>query len=183
MSAKSANLSAIELLKRANQGAILEAVFQIPAGDDTFIDAKLTAPDVVEIWQESDLQRTALWAKAQEAGLVGKPVDEAKWQAEFERYKSSEGVKQEDIDAYADKKPKDLAEQYANEHAGINTVRNIIPRYLKNLDNTHLLPTEQDREDFRRIMARNSDIFKAISDIYVSLSRQIAAEKETVKNS
>ncbi len=171
-----APLSAIDILRQANKNAILEASFQIPIGDGNFLDAKLTAPDVVEIWQESELQRKALWAKAQEAGLVGKPINESEWREELAK------LKKEEKEDFIAKKPKDLAEQYANQHAGINTVRNIIPRYIRDLDDNYLFQSEQDRDDFRRIMSRSSDIFKAISDVYVSLSRQVMEEKEAIKN-
>ena len=188
---KNNNFSAIDLLKRANQNAVLEASFQIPVGDgESFIGAKLTAPDIIEIWQESELQRKALWAKAQEAGLVGKPINEDEWKREIEKAQAEvEKASPEDREArekalasLEENRPKDLAEQFANQHAGINIVRNIIPRYLRDLDDRPLFQSEADQNDFRRIMSKNSEIFDVISRIYVSLSKQIAEEKAVIKN-
>lgn len=188
---KSNKLSAIALLKRANQNAVLEASFQIPVGDDdTFIDAKLTAPDIIDIWQESELQRKALWSKAQDAGLVGKPINEAEWRKEIEKARAEiekanpeeREAREKALETMEANPPQDLAEQFANQHAGINVVRNIIPRYLRDLEDRPLFPSEADQNDFRRIMSKNGRIFDVISGIYVSLSKQIAEEKAVIKN-
>ena len=170
-------MSNIDILRKANAGAVLESVFQIPVGDGSFMDAKLTAPDAMRIWEESDLERRAVWAKAEERGLVGKPINRAEWEEELAKIE-----KKKDREAAKADPPKDQAEQFARKFGGLNVIRSIIPKYLKGLDGEPLFRDEQECEDFVKIMFWNQDILKVVSGAYVELTKQMNAAREAVKN-
>ncbi|HNR69540.1 MAG TPA: hypothetical protein PKN24_15955 [bacterium] len=169
-------VSTIELLRRANQGAVLETSFQIPIGDGNFIDAKLTAPDAMRIWEESDLERRAVWAKAEEKGLVGKPINRVEWDADLER------MTPEERELAEQNPPVDQAEQFARRFGGINVLREIIPRHLRDTRGEYLFGEKQDREDFVRIMFYNQEILRVVSNAYVELTRKINQAREAIKN-
>lgn len=171
-----AKQSAIDVLRKANQGAVLETSFQIPVGDGNSIDAKLTAPDAMKIWEESDLERRAVWSKAESKGLVGKPIDRAEWDKDLER------MTPEEREIAEKTPPVDQADQFARRFSGINVLRQIIPRHLRDLHGEYLFPTESDREDFVKIMFYNQNILKVVSGAYVELMHQINQAREAVKN-
>jgi hypothetical protein len=168
--------SAIELLRAANQGAVMETVFEIPAGDGTTIKARLTAPDAMQIWQESDLEQRAIWVRAEALGLVGKPINQKEWDEELDRM-SLENRKLAEANP-----PKDQAEQCARKHGGMNVMRTIIPKYLQDVKGNYLFPTKQEQDDFVKIMFYNSSIMQTVMNAYAELSQRIQEAKSSIKN-
>lgn len=169
--------SNISILRQANTGAIMETAFQIPVGNGVdVIEAKLTAPDVMRIWEESDLERRAVWAKAEAKGLVGKPIDRVEWEKELEQMEEKDRVEAEK------NPPKDQAEQFARKFSGLNVIRSIIPKYLRNIHGEPLFGDEQEVEDFVKIMFYNTEILKAVSGAYVQLTKMMNHARDAVKN-
>jgi len=166
----------IELLKAANEKKLIQVNFDIPCGEEP-IKATLRAPDAYEIWEAQELKKRQALAKALKAGLRGLPVDEEEWQAELARY-----TEEETRVKMAKDRPVDQAEQYARKVAGLRTIMDLLPKYLRDDKGQLLFPTEEEQADFLEIMTNDPEIMTLLMNKYVELSNKVRKVGDEVKN-
>ena len=174
---------AIDLLRKANKKTIISEEFRIPLEDEQYIFAVLTAPDMMTLQRAQKRTYTIEIAKMKAEDSEGfyLPIDEDKWNESLEPHKDDK----ETLKRLEESKPKFLGEQIVNEEAMTIAIQNLLPAYLKDKKGEPLFKTKSEQKEFTAIMCGNLELFKLLSEKYVSLITQMsnaAKEANEVKN-
>lgn len=166
----------IDILMAANKNKLLQVEIEIPYGDKSK-KAFLRTPDAWSIWEEQDLKRRHALNKAVKEGLRGVEIDQAEWEKELAQYKDEDTRARMAIDP-----PSDQAEQYARKVAGLRTIIDLIPRYLRDEDGSLLFPSHDEQNLFVEILTNDTELMNAILAKYVELTTKIKDTGTEIKN-
>lgn len=122
----------IDILRKANARAPLRVEMEL-SGQKCWLHFP-NRHKIVDIQEK--IYRIA-YAEAADLGLVGKPINEAEWTALEALAKTSK-----------QKKPTDLAEQYAQHQSTMQSVYNLIPALVRDEQGEELFPTLEEKRAF-----------------------------------
>ena len=191
----------IELLRAANKYKPVTAEIEIPLDGEDTLKVILHAPDIFAIQEEQEIVYQLKLAECVSKGMQKYPVPESEWVKEMldlisevdrdKVFKITHKPKEstiystvaEDMRKYLLKnKPSNLAELTAQRISKIQTVRELIPKFLKTSEGEPLIQTAEDHEYFKEVMANNLPLFTEITRAYTGLVKQMTEKREAVKN-
>lgn len=173
-------LRPIDLIRNANKGKKKTVKIQIPIGDEKYINAILSAPDILTIGREQTRQGKLAYARIakEEPDAVKTDIIESDWQAKLDMQDDPEireRMKKEN-------RPKNLAEQMAQDESTSIVIEKLLPKYLRGLDGKLLFPTQEEREMFREEMLSDLKFYQDISKKYIDLITDYMKTEQLAKN-
>ncbi|NQT01457.1 MAG: hypothetical protein HQ580_05515 [Planctomycetes bacterium] len=163
----------IEILIAAQKGKDIKVEFDIPVGDKV-LKAVLTAPDKYEIQKRQDVIYRREFASYRAEGLENEPPNESEWKEEQLRYKK------ELRDTLV--KPKNMAEQGASSLSKLETICDVLPKYVRDPRGRLLFPDKKAQEQMKHLLQNDMLLMKIFAEAYVELVKKLEDVQEIAKN-
>ena len=173
------NNSAIDILEKANAGVLINKIIELPLQNNKFLTAILHSPDIFSIQQE---QRKAYLVemhkiRSEDSELLDAEIDEDEFKKTLKDTKSEETKKR-----LIDNKPKNLAEQIANNNSMMAAITRLVPKLLKDTKGNVMFETASKQARFKKLMLSNIKYFQIISAAYIEMMSNIVKVEDEAKN-
>lgn len=183
-------LTAIELLQKARQSQNIRVVFDLSTDPKIKIPAMLSSMDRFEILQIQAVEKKRLFVKYRKEGFDKEPIDDGEWNEHIEAMRKnledlglSESEIDEKIKAEEDSKPSNMAEQLASEYANLSTIKEIIPKFLKDPETAEpLFKTAEERLKFQEIICDDMRLMNLVALKFSELQKMVNALGGQAKN-
>ena len=195
----------IDLLMAANKELIIEHIFEIPVKGKEPFKCKLTAADFYRISNDEDNVYELAYNECQNDGLEDLKINRGRWNlfvktaselrrasliARNEKKEKEEKLPKAEIEAQVNEfranleadEPFDLADQKAREQTKERSLRFIVPKFIRNLDNSLMFPSKEEREMFLTLITVNVNIMGIVLNAYIELANKIKEVNDKVKN-
>jgi hypothetical protein len=163
------NKRPIDLLTNANRYQIVKEKIEIPLDGEDKIIAFLHAPDVWTIQAEQEVTYQSELSKNIKRGLGGQVVVDSEWK----KFSAETGEKI---------KPSTLAEFLARKVCIFMSLREILPRFLRDEKNNHLFDGDIEQQKFKALLSSNPDLLVAVIQGFNRLYAKINKTEKEVKN-
>ena len=169
--------SELELLVAAHEKQTIQVEFDIEIGDAK-VPVILTAGDRFEIAQiQADIIQE-LVLTYRKKGWENEPINDSEWETDLARFTNPDVRKRME-----EQKPGNLAQQQAERHARIRTIKELIPRFLKKSNGDKFLTTPKELEKFQEMIGANPALMQILATKYTELLQKETEIGEAVKNS
>jgi len=167
----------MQLVRKANKEQEIFEDFELTIYEQTY-KLRISMPDIFDILEEQQIERSAALARCRERGLDQLEPDEAKWQKQLEDVTDPEARKELEKN-----KPQTLAHQNADEIARLATIRTLLPKIIKYQDGSFLCKNSEEQKAVGKYMANNGQALKIITEVWVKIMGRYSKTQETIKNS
>jgi len=167
----------LELLKKAHDKRTIKVEFDIEIGEEK-VPVVLTAGDRFEIARiQADLIQE-LVIEYRKKGWENEKINQSEWETDLARFTNPDVRKRME-----EQVPGNLAQQQAERHARIRTIKELIPRFLKKSDGAKLVKTPEELEIFQDMIGENPALMQLLATKYTELLQRETEIGEAVKNS
>jgi len=165
----------IDLFVAAHQKRVIDERLELPVGDGVTVSALLEAPDIYDIQGVQDILYRKVFAKYRKEGLHLEKIDEAEWERDLKLYDPDVRKLQE--------KPANYAQQGAEKTARVQTIQELIPKYLKDPATKELLfPTEAEQVAFKKIIRSDPGLSSMLAKAYINIAKKLKEVSKQAKN-